>query len=243
MGVVMWKSSERNSGMDSVSYRIAAAFLSMLTMVSAVTADNGDMTKHVVMIHAETRPQGIEKFFPAIVLESTAKKSVLVSVAWGAEPFPIGPNGKAIDAIHLLDSKEPVEIVAFDEALGVAVFSVNIHLEPWPSKRIGIGPLPGEELEELILDNRHFERKHDKKLQVKTIDSVLPYKTARGSKVNVEGTMIFDGQTAGGPGTVLLRDGMLAAVFLNNEPTSPLTHHALPIKLFLSRCQSLIKSK
>ena len=204
--------------------------------------DSEMLAKHVVLIHAESIPPGLNKVFPAIVFESNNGQSILVSCAWGAEPFPMPPNGKPLDSLHLLNSSEAVKVQAYDEALGVAVFSVNVPLQPWPNSLIADGVSLGEDLKELFLqDPGSVKRLHSDRLQVSAIDKILRYNTARGSKVEIEGTLIFEGQTACGPGAVFIREGKLAAIFLNNESVGDqLVSHALPANLLVERYRALL---
>ena len=206
--------------------------------------DSENLEKHVVLLHAESIPPGLNKVFPAIVLESNSGQSILISSAWGAEPFPTPPNGKPVDSLHLLNSSEGVKVEAYDEALGVAVFSVNVPLQPWPKSLISDGVSPGEVLKELALEiPDSLKRLRSDKIQVSAVDKTFKYNTARGSEVEIEGTLILEGQTACGPGAVLLRERKLAAIFLNNEAVGDqLVRHALPVNLLIARCRALLNN-
>lgn len=217
--------------------------MTLLAAVTVVAADEpSNLGQHLVMIHAETVPPGINRYFPAIVVEARDSKSILVSASWGGEPFPIPPKGRAIDSIHLLDSKQPVEILKYDEKLGVAVFSVDIPLKPWPIDQLSTDLKVGDQLEELILENRHYKPVRANQHRVSATGVEFPYKTAAGTEIGVKGTIVFDDDTSGNPGTVLLKNGKLAAVFLNNSSANgSLKHHALPAGLLLARYRSLIR--
>jgi hypothetical protein len=53
-----------------------------------------------------------------------------------------------------MDTDHPVEILAYDEAFGVGVFSIPFALNPWPGYMMATEVSVGDELEELILANR-----------------------------------------------------------------------------------------
>ncbi len=96
------------------------------------TKPGTDLSHYIVTIEAESRPQAIFKSFPAIVMVSSAGKSLLLSASWGAEPFPLSNPGVPIGALFLSEGKDPVGIVAYDIARGIAVFSVNRAIAPFP---------------------------------------------------------------------------------------------------------------
>jgi len=215
-----------------------------LTFPLAASADeNAELRECIVMIHAETVPKGIDRYFPAIVVESTSEKSLLVSASWGAEPFPVPPAGKSIDVIHLINSNEPVEIIEFDESLGIAIFEVNVSLKPWPTDRFATSTKAGDELEELVLKNQHYRETSAPRHRVKAVGVDYLRQTIDGTPVKVEGTLIFEGQTSGRPGSVFLQDGNLAAIFLNNALPRPITGHALPAKKILERYKLLLAKR
>jgi hypothetical protein len=211
--------------------------------LAAIANENAELRESIVMIHAETVPKGIDRYFPAIVLESTNEKSILVSASWGAEPFPIPPTGKAIDSIHLLDSDEPVEIIDYDESLGIAIFQVNVPLKPWPASNFATPVKAGDVLEELVLSNKHYRERSVPVHRVKAVGVDYLRQTVDGTTVKVEGTLVFEGQTSGHPGTVFLQAGKLAAIYLNNALPRPLTRHALPAKELLERYKVLLAKR
>ena len=222
--------------------RGACAVLVFLAAATAVDAEEkSNLVQHVVMIHAETVPPGVAKYFPAIVVAATESKSTLVSSSWGAVPFPIGAKGRAIDSIHLLGSNQPVTILKYDENAGVAVFTVDVPLKPWPIDQLSTDLNVGDEPEELILKNSQYKPVKNNRHRVTKIRTELPGKTADGKETKVKDTIVFDGGTSGNSGSLLLKDGKLAAVFLNNSvPNGVLKHHALPARLFLARFKSLM---
>lgn len=224
--------------------RLAACVtLILLTATTtAVAEEPADLRQHLVMVHAETVPPGINKYFPAIVVAATESKSILVSSSWGAAPFPIGAKGRAIDSIHLLGSDQPVEILKYDETDGVAVFSVDTPLKPWPIDQLPDEIKVGDHLEELVLENRHYKPRKNNRHRVTAIRTELPGKSTDGTEFKVKGTIVFEGDTSGHPGTVLLKNGKLAAVFLNNSSAGgSLKHYALPARLFLTRYRTLLR--
>src|SRR5262245_23143871 len=112
--------------------------MSLITLLCVCLASYNtrptSITKHIVTLHAKAARGSFNKYFPAIVFESDGKESILVSAAWGAEPFPVPPQPLPIESITLIDSGEAVKVVAFDTKLGVGIFSVQKALPPLPQQ-------------------------------------------------------------------------------------------------------------
>lgn len=61
-----------------------AACVTLVLLIASSAADAeapADLRQHLVMVHAETVPPGINKYFPAIVVAATESKSILVSAS------------------------------------------------------------------------------------------------------------------------------------------------------------------
>jgi beta-lactamase regulating signal transducer with metallopeptidase domain len=172
---------------------------------------SADLSRHVVMIEAESRPRGVRKSFPAIVMASSGGKSLLLSASWGAEPFPLDKPGVPIGALFLSEWKNPVGIVAYDTARGIAVFSVNQVLEPVPEECFSENLEKGDLLTSLPLakgDAKHSTR-------VLAVEETYASEATDRETVAVKHTARIDSGKwqCGSP---MLKDGKIAAIFLNN---------------------------
>ncbi|MCA9075380.1 MAG: hypothetical protein KDA93_10125 [Planctomycetaceae bacterium] len=200
-----------------------------------------DLTKSVVMIHAETRPRGVSRYFPAFVVESNETRSLLVSASWGGERFPLGLLGTPIGAIHELDTLEPIEILGYNEELGISIFSIKKTLPVWQTDLMVAGIQQGDVLEELILDNKHYRKPPYEVHAVEQIQQIYNRRTTEGNDVEVVGTMIISGRLACTPGSLLLSDGKLAAIYLNNDVREArIERHVLPIELAMDRYRKFV---
>jgi hypothetical protein len=144
-----------------------------------------------------------------------------------------------IGSIHVMDSAQPIEIVTCDDALGVGVFSIQESLPPWPAESITEEIVAGDDLEELVLPNRHYKNGPWASHEVVAIEQDFPYQTADGADLLVADTVWIEGRSAGNPGSLLLKDGKLAAVFLDNGGL-PLKCYAMPASVLFERCQELV---
>jgi len=194
-------------------------------------APTADLSHYVVMIEAESRPRGVSRSFPALVMASNGGKSLLVSASWGAEPFPLDTPGVPIGALHLSDGKDPVGIVAYQISRGIAVFSVNRALEPVPrecfTENLGKG--------DLLTSSPLAKRDARLSTRVQAVEETYADEELGRATVAVKHVVRMDpGKwSAGSP---LLKDGKIAAIFLNNG-TAPDSEkwsgYALPIRYAL----------
>ena len=120
---------------------------------------------------------------------------------------------------------------------------MGVPLKPWPEDRFAASIQVGDELEELVLQNEHYREPSAPRHLVKAVGVDYLRQTIGGAPMKVEGTLVFDDQTSGRPGTVFLQDGKLAAIFLNNALPRPLTRHALPAKELLERYKALLAKR
>lgn len=116
-------------------------------------------------------------------------------------------------------------------------------LKPWPEDRFAASIKVGDELEELVLQNEHYRKTFASRHLVKAVGVDYLRQTIGGAPTKVEGTLVFEGQTSGRPGTVFLQDGKLAAIFLNNALPHALTRHALPATELLERYKALLDKR
>ena len=203
--------------------------------------DPTGLAKHFVMVRGTSEPPGVSQFFPAVAIESDGKNTILATVSFGGELFPIGPKGKDVDRFHIVDSEESVALLACDEKLGVSLFRVSSFVPPWPAYRVYAGELKAnDKLQWLQLDKRAFTGDLSKFTTVKTVGASLPYRTPQGQRVVVNDTIVFEGKAPGQPGTFLLSDGKLAALYLNNDASGKLVRHALTASSFMSGVSTLI---
>jgi hypothetical protein len=180
------------------------------------------------MVEAETRPRAISRSFPAIVLACDGASSLLLSASWGAEPFPTGEkNGTPIGAIFLREGGQPVEIIAYEERSGVSVLSVEKALPPLPRELLA-GPVEaGDRLHGLNVSEQAEPERVP--LDVVGVGRTFRRQTTLDEWIGVEGTIQFTGGQFGNPGAVLLKDGKVAAIFLENEGDVS-RRFALPIR-------------
>jgi beta-lactamase regulating signal transducer with metallopeptidase domain len=203
-----------------------------LTLAQEERAATNDLFKHVVLIQAETRPRGLERTFPAIVMANDGEKSILLSASWGAEPFPGAKGSKMgipLGAVFLRDTNANVKVVAYDESLGVGLFSVNKRLEPVPKDAFTDDLKLGDELTELRLSPSDPE----KLFRVLSVEERYKRKTVTGQLIAVEHAICFDGERLNQrPGSLLLKNGKIAAVYLNNRGYrgERVRRYALPIQ-------------
>ncbi|HEX4073706.1 MAG TPA: M56 family metallopeptidase [Planctomycetaceae bacterium] len=177
------------------------------------TATAGDLSRYAVVIEAESRPRGISRSFPAIVMASERGKSILLSASWGALPFPLQKNGVPIGALFLRDGNDPVDVIAYDQRLGIGIFSVDRVLDPLPQDSFTEEIAVGDRLTDLRLSQEDSERT----LRVLAVDEAYRDQVdVSGRTVVVEHTIRLDGKMRQNPGSVLLKQGKIAAIFLNN---------------------------
>jgi hypothetical protein len=179
--------------------------------VNKSTAISTDLSRYVVMIEAESRPHAIRKSFPAIVMASSGGKSLLLSASWGAEPFPLDKPGVPIGALFLSEWKNPVGIVAYDIARGIAVFSVNQVLEPIPRECFTVDLGKGDLLTSLPLAKDDASRSS----RVLAVEETYASEATDRETVAVKhaARIDFGKWQCGSP---MLKDGKIAAIFLNN---------------------------
>lgn len=174
-----------------------------------------DIRRHVVMVEAETRPRGISRSFPALVMACDGSSSLLMSASWGAEPFPtFEKNGTPIGAVFLREGGEAVEIIGFDERLGVSVLAVEKALSPLPAELIAASVREGDDLDGLHLQEDGATTRVP--LDVVGVDRVFHRHSVTDGWIGVEGTIQFTGDIFGNPGSLLLQGDQVAAIFLNN---------------------------
>ena len=203
-----------------------------LTLAQEENTATNNLFKHVVLIKAETRPRGMERTFPAIVMANDEEKSILLSASWGAEPFDDfngGNTGTPLGAVFLRDTNEEIKVVAYDESLGVGLFSVNKRLEPVPEDAFTDDLMLGDELTELRMSPSDPE----KLFRVLFVEQPYKRKTVTGQLIAVEHAICFDGEELNqNPGSLLLKNGKIAALYLNNGGYrgERVRQYALPIK-------------
>jgi hypothetical protein len=205
-----------------------------------------DLSRHVVMIEAESRPQGISKTFPAIVMASNGDRSVLLSGSWGAELFPLNKPGIPIGVLHLRDSGDPVSVVAYDVRRGIGLYSVSRPLDPVPQECFTEQLALGDTLTELQAKQSDSKGPFDPQTPVRVVAVNETYRDNSNftrPTVDVEHAVRLDGGAK--CGSALMKGGKIAAIFLNNGSTpgtEKLFGYALPTKYALKAFAELSAS-
>ncbi|MFC1759652.1 hypothetical protein ACFL2H_12940 [Planctomycetota bacterium] len=196
-----------------------------------------ELHQHIVTLHAETKPKGMERFFSAFSIATNGRESILVSSSWGAEPFS---KSKKIDSLHVENTKEPVRIIAFDTNLGVAIFSIKRVVPPWPREK-SVEVSVGDHVDEIVLKSRAYRPSRSKPCKVKTTESTFVHPDETNAQ-KVSGTFILKGRLAGTPGSLILKHGKLAGVFLQTAGIDfkDMDFHIVPTELLLERAQGLL---
>lgn len=222
--------------------RVATVLLCLqLASYSCCADEPHELARHFIMIRGTTEPQGLSRCFPAVAIKSEGDSTILATASWGGELFPIPPDGRKVDRFHVLDSEQNVELISCDEQRGVSLFRISSSVPPWPADHVFADSLAaGDELQWLRLNNRKYRSGSPRTTSVKEINTKLPYKTPQGRNVVVNSTLTFGGRAGGPPGTFLIRDGKLAAVWLNNDASDRFAHHALTGPAFMAGVQHLL---
>ena len=199
--------------------------------------------EHVVTIHGENvtfmsedgiphRVHGPNKYFPAVVMESDGQTSYLLTTSWGAKDFWLGqlPSGP-VSRFTIAGTETVARVVAYDMTTGVAVFSVEAALTPVPRDAIGGDVEVGDRLIELQLPGKKDSGEH----AVLAVERTASDEDSNGASVEVPHLVVLDGSPENTPGSLLLRDGKLLALFLNNFPFEERRYapHAIPISVAL----------
>jgi hypothetical protein len=187
-----------------------------------------------VTLHIKSEPKGVDKHTPAIVMEQTPTRTLLLSASWGIETFLLEKDRRPVISYKVSGADSPVEYVAGDLNLGIAIFSVptsvSNRLTPWPK----------DEISEVRVGNyityqgtSHRARSFDKVF----VRRVQEYEMA------VNGVLVFDGRIDGDPGSVLLRNGKLAAMLLGSAELAAggSVSYALPAQALFDRFHQLLE--
>jgi hypothetical protein len=214
---------------------VTACLILHFASQSCLAEEPHKLSKHFVMIYGTTEPQGISRTFPAVAIKADGNSTILATASWGGELFPVPPAGLKVHRFHVLDSDQDVELLCCDEARGVALFRIASPVPLWPADQTETTPLTaGEKLDWLKLPNREYHTTTPNQSTVKAANTKLPYTTPQGKLVTVNDTITFDGKVGGPPGTFMLKDGKLAAVWLNNDVSDDFIHHAITASAFMS---------
>lgn len=186
--------------------------------------------------------RGAERDAPAIVIDANEQRSILLSASWSAQRFPIGEEGAPIESITLVGSKLPVRMIAADEQLGLAIYSVPGKLPTWPVGWFSSDVRVGDVLHEAI--NGHHVAMHGAAHRVASLGNTFVSGTSIPKDAKVEGTFVLEGRISGNPGSILLKHGLLAGMFLDNSQSTDAggqKPHVLPTKALLERAHQLIE--
>jgi BlaR1 peptidase M56 len=207
---VSWRMATRSADRTPASGH-ALSQPSQPTAKPAATTPAADLSRYLVTIEAESRPHGIFKSFPAIVMASSGEKSLLLSASWGAEPFPLDKPGVPIGALFLSDGQDPVGVVAYDIRRGIAVFSVNRALAPIPREFFTEELATGDLL--TSLPNVAGEPNHSSR--VLAVEETYASEAVGRDTVAVKHAVRigFGKWRCGSP---MLKGAKIAAIFLNN---------------------------
>jgi hypothetical protein len=194
------------------------------------------------MLHMSAPWRGAERDAPAIVIDANEQRSILLSASWSAQRFPIGEEGAPIESMTLVGSKLPVMLIAADEQLGLAIYSVPGKLVTWPVNWLASDVRVGDVLHEAI--GGHHVAMPGAARRVESLGNTFVSGTSIPKDAKVAGTFVLDGRMSGNPGSILLKNGLLAGMFLDNSQSTDASGqkpHVLPTKALLERAHQLIE--
>jgi hypothetical protein len=214
---------------------------------STATEVAGDVAKPantgpIWMLHMSAPWRGAERDAPAIVIDANEQRSILLSAAWSAQRFPIGEEGAPIESMTLVGSKRPVRLIAADEQLGVAIYSVPGKLVTWPVNWFSSDVRVGDVLHEAI-GGRHVAMPGAAR-RVESLGNTFVSGSSIPKDAKVAGTFVLEGRMSGNPGSILLKNGLLAGMFLDNSQSTDASGqkpHVLPTKALLEHAHQLIE--
>jgi hypothetical protein len=203
----------------------------------------------VWMLHMSAPWRGAERDAPAIVIDANDARSILLSSSWSAQPFPAGTEGAPdegapVRSITLVGSNLPVRTVDKDDQLGIAIYSVRTKLPIWPVDQLSSDIRVGDVVDELSSAGHFGSTKPITRHRVESVGNTLLTGTSILIDTKIEGTFALDGRMSGNPGSILLKDGKLAGMFLDNSraaDSSESKSHGLPTKTLLERARLLMK--
>ncbi len=194
------------------------------------------------MLHMSAPWRGAERDAPAIVIDANEQRSILLSASWSAQRFPIGEEGAPIESMTLVGSKLPVRMIATDEQLGLAIYSVPGKLVTWPVNWFSPDVRVGDVLHEAI--GGHHVAMPGTARRVESVGNTFVSGTSIPKDAKVEGTFVLEGRMSGNPGSILLKNGLLAGMFLDNSQSTDASGqkpHVLPAKALLEHAHQLIE--
>lgn len=211
---------------------------------SSNLSDNANAAKSgpLWILHMSAPSRGAERDATAIVIDANEQRSILLSASWSAQRFPIGEEGAPIESMTLVGSKLPVRMIAADEQLGLAIYSVPGKLVTWPVNWLASDVRVGDVLYEAI--GGHHVAMPGAARRVESLGNTFVSGTSIPKDAKVEGTFVLDGRMSGNPGSILLKNGLLAGMFLDNSQSrdaSGQKPHVLPTKALLERAHQLIE--
>lgn len=200
-------------------------------------------------LHMSAPWRGAERDAPAIVIDANDQRSILLSASWSAQRFPIGEEGAPdegapVRSITLVGSNLPVRAVDNDDQLGIAIYSVRTKLPMWPVDQLSSDIRVGDVVDELSSAGHFGSTKPITRHRVESVGNTLLTGASILIDTKIEGTFVLDGRMSGNPGSILLKDGKLAGMFLDNSraaDSSESKSHGLPTKTLLERARLLMK--
>jgi len=203
VGIVPWRLSEqRQSALAEEPVRLS----------------DEEWQKHVVEIHASIHNGSVNRFFPALVVDSVDKSSYVLSSSWGAVPFPSGMG--PVEELELVGSGATVETVGYDEAAGTALFLVHSELSPAPMGAWGGDIELGDVLKELKLPAGEETGEH----RVRAVGQDLKLTSSNNEPLVVTDSVLLESsiwKTVNNPGSLFLTEGRLVGLMQDNVEAEP----------------------
>lgn len=195
--------------------------------------------RKVLTIEVETHGKGLPRLAAALVVESNATRSILLTTSWIAEPFPVEAQfakGELTMSTDVSGSQLPVRLIATDDQLGVAILVVPTSLRAWSTEEI-------TDVQVGDLLNEYLSRSPEIPHRVELLDQTYRHDVPGRGELMVDGAFVFDGRILSTPGSVLMKDGKLGGMFLNNakSPSGELKSYALPAKELFERYRRLLE--